>query len=58
VATPIDWEELSNTGPSDYTIENIFRRIGQKEDPWKYLFQSGRPITPIKRKIESLDEWD
>ena len=36
VATPIDWEEsgkLQSAG--DYAISNLFRRLGQREDPWK-----------------------
>lgn len=36
VATPLDWEELKDPelGPRSYTISNIFRRLGQKADPW------------------------
>lgn len=37
VATPIEWNELSAVTPRRYTIRNIFRRIGQKEDPWKHM---------------------
>lgn len=38
IATPIEWDELSDVGPRTYTIRNIFRRMGQKEDPWKNMF--------------------
>ena len=34
VATPIDWDELGSTDPRDYRIDNLFRRLGQKDDPW------------------------
>ncbi|MFW6057145.1 MAG: non-homologous end-joining DNA ligase [Chloroflexota bacterium] len=37
VATPLAWEELQQ-GPVEsnrYTVQNIFRRLGQREDPWK-----------------------
>lgn len=34
VATPIDWEELGKTDPRSYTTENLFRRLGHKDDPW------------------------
>jgi bifunctional non-homologous end joining protein LigD len=36
VATPLDWEELGDRRfhPRRYTIRNIFRRLGQKADPW------------------------
>lgn len=36
VATPLDWDELnrSDLHPQRYTLRNIFRRLGQKKDPW------------------------
>ncbi len=34
VATPIDWDELASTDPGTYTIGNVLRRLGQKQDPW------------------------
>lgn len=36
VATPLDWNELDrpDLNSQSYTISNIFRRLGQKEDPW------------------------
>jgi bifunctional non-homologous end joining protein LigD len=39
VATPLDWDELSNSKLTarTYNIKNIFRRLGQKKDPWKDL---------------------
>lgn len=37
VATPIDWDELkaATLGPQTYRLSNIFRRLAQKQDPWK-----------------------
>lgn len=42
VATPIDWEELkdSKLGPQSYTLQNIFRRLPQKYDPWEVFYES------------------
>lgn len=39
VAAPLDWDELDQPDlhPRRYTLANIFRRLGQKEDPWKKL---------------------
>jgi bifunctional non-homologous end joining protein LigD len=39
VATPLDWDELENSDlhSQSYTVKNIFRRLGQKEDPWKNM---------------------
>src|SRR6056297_2412011 len=34
VATPIDWDELSSVEPRSYTVRNLFRRLGQRDDPW------------------------
>ncbi len=36
VATPLDWSELSGQhfDPRAYTVKNMFRRLGQKQDPW------------------------
>ncbi|MFP4260761.1 MAG: non-homologous end-joining DNA ligase [Opitutales bacterium] len=37
VATPVKLEEIKDRSfrPDDYTVKNIFRRLGQIEDPWK-----------------------
>jgi bifunctional non-homologous end joining protein LigD len=36
VAVPLDWEEALSAGfhPRRYTIDNIFRRLARKHDPW------------------------
>ncbi|MCB9287189.1 MAG: ATP-dependent DNA ligase [Lewinellaceae bacterium] len=41
VATPLDWGELSGLsgGAQTYTVQNIFRRLGQKGDPWKSMWR-------------------
>ena len=37
VATPLAWPELDDgaLAPDRYTIANLFRRLGQKADPWQ-----------------------
>lgn len=38
VAAPIEWDELtSDLYPQRYTIQNIFRRLAQKSDPWLHM---------------------
>lgn len=38
VSTPLQWNELTFTlHPTDFTIKNIFRRLGRKDDIWKEL---------------------
>ncbi len=34
VATPIDWDELGGVEPRSYDVRNLFRRLGQRDDPW------------------------
>ncbi|HSH84254.1 MAG TPA: non-homologous end-joining DNA ligase [Guyparkeria sp.] len=54
VAMPLDWAELdkSRLRPDSYTLENVFRRLGQKGDPWAGLFeQAGHPTAAC----EALD---
>jgi bifunctional non-homologous end joining protein LigD len=39
VATPLDWDELgdSELHSQKYTLQTIFRRLGQKADPWEKI---------------------
>lgn len=36
VATPLAWRELDDPelGPRSFTVTNVFRRLGQRRDPW------------------------
>jgi bifunctional non-homologous end joining protein LigD len=46
VATPLDWSELDDAQltPDRYTITNIFRRLGQKRDPWAGIDAQARRL--------------
>ncbi len=46
VATPLDWDELKNKSleSQTYNIKNIFKRLGQKEDPWEDFFKNQSDI--------------
>lgn len=35
VATPIGWDELDRVEPRSYDVRNLFRRLGQRADPWQ-----------------------
>lgn len=48
VAAPLEWKELGDFTPGRYTIRNIFRRMGQKEDPWKDMHRHAATI-PLER---------
>lgn len=55
VATPLDWDELGDPelGPRTYHLKNIFRRLGQKDDPWKNVDRSGVSLKTLEKIIES-----
>jgi len=54
VATPMDWRELdrSDLGPRSWTLHNISRRLGQKDDPWSGM---GRRARSLDRPRQVLD---
>jgi bifunctional non-homologous end joining protein LigD len=49
VATPLDWDELSNKSLTSrtYTISNIFKRLGQTDDPWREIEKKGISLRKI-----------
>ena len=49
VATPLDWDELSvkNFNARKYTINNIFQRLGNKNDPWKNIDSKATSIKDL-----------
>ena len=51
VATPIDWDELGTTDPRRWTVTNLFRRLGQREDPW-----AGHGRTDLRAARRRLDD--
>jgi bifunctional non-homologous end joining protein LigD len=53
VATPIDWDELGRTEPTTYTVRNIFRRIGQKEDPWATMPEAVGSLDEAKARLDA-----
>lgn len=59
VATPIDLRELdvSSLGPRRYTVRSIFRRLGQRGDPWREIDRAAVSLEPaIQRLRESGEE--
>lgn len=53
VATPIDWEELDASGLTSnrYTIDNLFRRLSQKGDPWEDIARHGQTLTEAEKRL-------
>jgi bifunctional non-homologous end joining protein LigD len=56
VATPIDWDELSDPDldSRSYTVRNIFRRLGQKEDPWKSYMRHARSLDEPRHRLDEV----
>ncbi len=56
VATPLDWDEIGSKEltPQSYTITNIFRRLGNKEDPWKGFYTHANSLRKAGKRLETL----
>lgn len=54
VATPIDWDELGRVGPQTYNIRNVFRRLGQVDDPWSGIRRHARSLKQPQRRLDAL----
>ncbi len=56
LATPIDWDELKdrNLHSATYNTSNIFRRLGQREDPWKDVRRHARTLNKPRRQLDKL----
>jgi bifunctional non-homologous end joining protein LigD len=56
VATPIDWAELDDPKlePQRYTIRNLFRRLGRKQDPWAEIERHARALESARQRLQRL----
>lgn len=56
IATPLDWDELDNADMDSqrYTMQNIFRRLGQKADPWQGMVERAGSIEKARRRLEEM----
>lgn len=55
VATPIEWREVnSKLKPDKYTIKNIFKRLGQKDDPWKHINKFPCTLKHARKKLDNI----
>lgn len=54
VATPLDWDELHDKDltSKSYTMDNIFQRLGQKEDPWHGMMRRARSLSKPRERLE------
>ncbi len=55
VATPIEWDELASLESAQkYTLANIFKRLGRKDDPWKDINRYSIDIKGKRKKLDAL----
>lgn len=57
IATPLEWDELNDRelGPRSFTLGNIFRRMGQREDPWQDMHRHAASIQMFEEGVSGLD---
>lgn len=56
VATPLDWSELED-GKLDarsFRLGNIFRRLGQRDDPWKGWRRHAVSPAVLRRRLQAI----
>ncbi len=58
VAAPLDWDELgdSSLDARKYTLRNVRRRLGRREDPWKGMMRHAHSLTRPREKLDRLLE--
>lgn len=58
VATPLEWSELDakDMGSRRYTLRNLFRRLGQKSDPWADIDRHARSLAEAVKRLDELEE--
>lgn len=57
VATPLDWEELSDarTRANRWTIKTITRRLERDGDPWRKIREHPASLTRARRELDALN---
>lgn len=56
VATPIDWDELDDSGltPGRYTIADLSAMTAERNDPWKGMRRRAKSLTKPRAALERL----
>lgn len=60
VATPLEWDELGDTKlrAGSYGLRNLFRRLGQKNDPWHGIHRHAVAIDAHRPRLEKIRQRD
>jgi bifunctional non-homologous end joining protein LigD len=57
VSTPLHWSEVnSSLKPTNFTIKNIHRRLGQVGDLWKPVIGKGIDLAAILKNVEPREQ--
>ena len=58
VATPLDWSEVNDPdiGPRRYRVDNLFRRLGQKDDPWAGMTDRAADIDELETALRAWEQ--
>lgn len=56
VAMPLEWEELVRVEPQTYTMDNLFRRLAQRDDAWKDMERRANSIQDPENLLAKLRE--
>jgi bifunctional non-homologous end joining protein LigD len=53
VATPLEWDEMTRNDmhPQKYTLDNVFRRLGQKADPWRDITRHAQTLSAARKRL-------
>ncbi|MGC9344469.1 MAG: non-homologous end-joining DNA ligase, partial [Bacteroidales bacterium] len=55
VAAPLSWDELDDfKGPQSISLQNIFKRMGQKKDPWSDFRKDAKSLKTPATKLAKL----
>jgi bifunctional non-homologous end joining protein LigD len=56
VATPIEWDELSdsNLRPDRWTIRNVLGRLEREGDPWSDIGANARGLSAPRKRLHAL----
>jgi bifunctional non-homologous end joining protein LigD len=57
VATPLEWKELSDSRlrPDRWTVNNLFRRLASKGDPWAEMASHARGLSGARKRLAALE---
>lgn len=56
VAAPVEWDEIGRSSFSvrRWRVDNLFRRLGQRNDPWKGAWRHARTLGPARDRLDGL----